>query len=200
MKDILVSQLRNKNTTIEDFRKAADKLAEILAIESCQFLEKHNKQITTPICQTVGTFIDSKVFLIPILRAGLVFLPAFLKYYPDSKVGFLGIKRDEATALPQRYYEKLSNLELQDSIFILDPMIATGGSALLAIEMLKNKGIKEERIKVIAMIASKEGALHLKTIYPLVELLIATIDDGLNDHKFITPGLGDFGDRYFGTT
>lgn len=199
MKDILITRLRDKNTTLEGFRSAANQLADLIAIESCSFIEKKYDTILTPIDKTQGTFLNKKIFLLPILRAGLIFLPSFLKYYPSAKVGFLGIKRDEKTALPHLYYEKLSNLDTNDVVFILDPMIATAGSSLLAIEILKKKGLNESQIKLIAIIASKEGILRLKTQYPSIETSVAAIDNELNNDKYITPGLGDFGDRYFST-
>jgi uracil phosphoribosyltransferase len=199
MKDVLITQLRDKNSSIEAFRSASDKLADILAYESGSFITKYYQEVISPIGPSTGVYFSKSIFLLPILRSGLVFLPAFLKYYIRAKVGFLGVKRDEKTFNAYLYYEKLCGLEEDDTVLILDPMLATGGSADLAIELLKNKGIKESNIKLIGIIASEEGLSFIKKQHPLIETLIATVDKDLSDQKYIKPGLGDFGDRYFGS-
>jgi uracil phosphoribosyltransferase len=200
MKNVLITQLRDKNSSIDLFRSASDKLADILAFESSCFIKKYHKEVASPVSTTKGVYFSKAIFLLPILRSGLVFLPAFLRYYPYAKVGFLGIKRDEKTFDAHIYYKKLTNVEDDDTVLILDPMLATGGSASLAIEALKNQGIEEQNIKLISIIASEEGLSFIKKQHPLVETLIATVDKDLSDRKYIKPGLGDFGDRYFGTT
>jgi uracil phosphoribosyltransferase len=199
MKEVLITQLRNTETNIDAFREASDKLASLLAIESAKFIIKKQTLIQGTLCQTSGLIYNQKVCLIPILRSGLVLLYPFLKFFSDASVGFFGINRNEKTFLPKLYYEKLPKISESEVVFLLDPMLATSGSASLAIDTLVKKGIKAQNIKVISIIASDVGIKTLEHNYPEVEILAAKVDEGLNDKMYIVPGLGDFGDRYFGT-
>jgi uracil phosphoribosyltransferase len=135
------------------------------------------------------------VVLVPILRAGMALLPAFLALFPEAPIGFFGIKRDEKTALPHLYYEKLPSIAETDTVFLLDPMIATGGTACLALKLLKQKGAKE--IFLFAVIGATIGMKKVEHEHPEVKMLVAAEDPELNAQKMIVPGLGDFGDRYF---
>ncbi|MFH1644609.1 MAG: uracil phosphoribosyltransferase [bacterium] len=199
MKHILLSVLRNKNTNIAQYRNTSEKLGLILAQETSQFLEKKEKVVETPMAQTTGIELKNNTVLIPILRSGLVLLNPFLKYYETAKVGFVGMKRDEKTAIPHLYYKNLPKIFPADDIIILDPMIATGGSGSAALEILKEEGIKEEKIIFVSVIASEEGISNIKNKFPKIRLTTVETDKELNAQKFIVPGLGDFGDRYFDT-
>ncbi len=199
MKKILISVLRNRDTSMEHFRQVADQLGALLAVESAARLPKTNICIETPLATTQGETFKQHPVLVPILRSGLVMLPPFLRFYPGSLMGFLGMRRDEITILPELYYVKLPLFTAEDPIFLLDPMIATGGSSSLAVKILKNNGARESKITLISFIASPEGIAHFHKECPEAGLLVAQVDEGLDANKFIVPGLGDFGDRYFGT-
>lgn len=199
MKSTILSLLRDKKTTTEAFRTAADQLGSLLSYEVTSILDKEELSIETPLTQTKGYRIKEKVILIPILRAGLALLYPFMKLFPSSPVGFVGIKRNEETALPHLYYENLPPIQSQDVVVILDPMIATGGSGGLLIEKLKKLGVAEKNIIYAGVIAAPEGIEALKKLAPDMRVVCIEVDDHLNDKKYIMPGLGDFGDRYFGT-
>lgn len=194
----MISTLRQEKTSLKDFREAADRLATLLAAESGKELPRKKIEIKTPLESTEGEVLLHEPLLVPILRSGLTLLPAFLQFYPKAPVGFVGMKRDEATAIPKLYYKHLPTLTKETPVFLLDPMIATGGSASLAIEELKKEGALEKNISLIACVASPEGVQYLEKTYPELSLHIAELDQGLNKSKFIVPGLGDYGDRYFG--
>ena len=199
MKKTLITTLRNKNSSIEEFRQATDQLGTVLAIEAGALYPKKNIFIDTPLMSTHGTAFNHDPLLIPILRSGLCLLSPFMRFYPRANVGFIGICRDEETAKPKLYYLKIPAFTPETPIFILEPMIATGGSALLAIKKIKALGAKARQITLISFIASPEGITAFQKECPEVNLVIAQVDEGLNDKKWILPGLGDFGDRYFGT-
>lgn len=199
MKESLLTILRDKNTGIVNFRNSAEKLALVLAAEASQFLEKERISIKTPIEKTEGVRFKNNIVLVPILRAALSLLPSFLKFYEDAKVGFLGLRRDEKTAIAQIYYNNLPKISNSDDVIILDPMIATGGSGSKAIEILKNVGVSENKILFVAVICASEGVEKIQKQYPDVKIIYVHKDKELNKDKFIVPGLGDFGDRYFGT-
>jgi uracil phosphoribosyltransferase len=196
MKESLLTILRDEKTSVGQFRQAAQQLADLIAAEATSFVEEMPKAIKTPLAKTEGMSVHQRSVLVPILRAGLILVPSFLNYFPDAPIGVFGIRRDEATAAPQLYYENLPLLKSTDLVFLLDPMIATGGSALLALQHLIDKGIT--KIVLVGILGSKEGVERIKKQHPDVEILIAAKDPDLNSRKFILPGLGDFGDRYFG--
>lgn len=199
MKKVLLSILRDKNTDIQRFRVTAEKLALILAGQVGDFLEKDKIEIVTPIDEAYGTKIKNDIVIVPILRAALSMLPPFLKFFEKATVGFLGLKRDEKTSIAHLYYKKFPKIKDSDDVIILDPMIATGGSGLQAINILKEEGVAEEKIIFVSIICSKEGVDNIKKEYPFVKIIYVEQDEKLNDQKFIVPGLGDFGDRFFGT-
>ncbi len=199
MKHILLSRLRNKNLTIAEYRNTAEKLGLILAAETATFLQKQSIQIDTPISSGTGIKLKNNIVLIPILRSGLILLASFLQFYENALVGFIGMKRDEKTAIPHLYYLNIPPIGEQDDIILLDPMIATGGSAAATLEILIKEGIKEEKIIFVAVIGSKEGCTHIKNKFPKIRLSVVEKDPTLTTNKFISPGLGDFGDRFFGT-
>lgn len=199
MKNVLLTLLRDKNTPKEDYRRAADELATVLAVECDAFFPKTAMTVETPLASAAGVRIKHEPILVPILRSGLVMLYPFLRFHPTSTVGFIGTKRDETTAIASLYYKKLPPLKPENPIFLLDPMIATGGSASLAVKALVDAGALQRQITLISFIASPEGVKRFQTDCPEAGLIVAQVDEGLDDKKRIIPGLGDFGDRYFGT-
>ena len=199
MKDILITVLRDKNATRAQYREAAERLGTLLAIEAAAKLPRTSIPVETPLAKTQGAIFSNQVLLVPILRSGLIFLNPFLQYYPDALIGFIGARRDEMTAIPELYYKKLPPFNHDTPILLLDPMLATGGSAHLAVNVLKEAGALEKQITLVSAIAAPEGIRYLKDELPDLGLIVAQVDEKLNQHKFIYPGLGDFGDRYFGT-
>lgn len=179
-----LSILRDKKTSTGEFRKAADEIADILAKEVSRRLRKKNR--------------EKNIVLVPVLRAGLALLPAFLEKFPEARVGFLGLKRNEKTFKTKKYYQNLPRISKDDRVIVLDPMLATGGSAVVTIEELINAGARAEHISFVGVISAPEGLANLQKHFPRVDTIIAVHDEGLNKHKYIVPGLGDFGDRYFG--
>ncbi|OJU80032.1 MAG: uracil phosphoribosyltransferase [Chlamydia sp. 32-24] len=198
MKDILISTLRDKNTSLLEFREAANRLTLLLAAEAVELMPKTKITLETPLAKTEGFKLASDPVLLPILRSGLALLPSFITYFPFATIGFIGTVRDEKTANPKLYYKNLPPLE-QHPIIILEPMIATGGTVLLVIDLLKQQNADLKKLFIVSFIGSKEGVNLLKDKFPETNLIIAQVDPSLNDKKFIIPGLGDFGDRYFGT-
>jgi uracil phosphoribosyltransferase len=189
--------LRNENTDTINFRAALGRIATILAYFSLKELPLREKEISTPVTQTKGFEIDTEIVVVPILRAGLSLVDAIIDFVPDAKVGHLGMYRDEDTHQPVDYYSKLPS-GLKDALVLLvDPMLATGGSADDAISFLKSQGAKN--IRFISLISAPEGLERILKKYPDVSIITAAVDEKLNDDAFIVPGLGDAGDRYFGT-
>ncbi len=199
MKDTLITILRDKNTPRASFRKAADALSSILAAETGEHLSKATISVETPLAQTEGVRLAHHIVFVPILRSGIAMVPAFYTYFPDAKVGFVGMKRDEKTAIAASYYENLPEIGKDDQVLVLDPMIATGGSGVATLKKLVDAGVPQEKIVFVALISAPEGVGLIEESFPQITLIIAQRDSGLNEEKFIIPGIGDFGDRYFGT-
>ncbi len=199
MKNILITKLRNTATTRSEFRTTAHQLSLILVQEASTHLATQQKPVQTPIATATGTYLRNKLVLIPILRSGLVMLPPFLTFFSDAAVGFVGMRRDEKTAIPKMYYQNLPPITDNDQIIILDPMLATGGTAIETLNILTKQGINGNRIIFVGIICAPEGLAAVRKAHPEVTFIIAVTDAGLTSHYFITPGLGDFGDRYFGT-
>jgi uracil phosphoribosyltransferase len=156
MKDLLLTTLRDKNTSTSDFRKVADDLAMILASETVHCLEKKKISVQTPLTKTTGYKIKNEIILVPILRAGLAILPAFSKTFPDSSVGFIGLKRDEKTYEAKLYYKNIPKISAKNNVIILDPMLATGGSLVEAIRILIDADAKEEKIIYVGVVSAPE--------------------------------------------
>lgn len=199
MKKPILTLLRDRDTTIEAFRRASDQIGTMLSFEAADALEREELQIETPLASTKGYRFKRHAVLIPVMRAGIALLIPFLRLFTSSSVGFVGIRRDEQTALPHLYYKNLPEITAEDIVIILDPMIATGGSGSLVIQMLKEQNIPESHMIYVGVIAAPEGIASLEKAAPGMKIICAEVDERLNDHKFIVPGLGDFGDRYFGT-
>ena len=198
-KNLFLTILRDKNTSRPNFRKAADTLSGILAHETLNHIPMKKIEVQTPIEKTIGIKIAHPVTLVPILRSGITMVEPFLHYFYDAKIGVVGLRRDEETAKANLYYNNIPPIEPDDTVIILDPMIATGGTGVETLKILKDKGIKEKNIIFASIISSPEGIDHVRLHSPNITILTAGIDQRLNDKKFIVPGLGDFGDRYFGT-
>jgi len=198
MKDALITTLRNRNSGTAEFRKASDLLAQILCAETLAKLTNTEISVETPVGKTSGLSMPDDVMVVPILRAALAFLPAFMQMMPDVPVGMLGIARDERTAQASEYYRKLP-ANLPSRAIILDPMLGTGGSASLAVNILVSEGYKAKDIYFTGVVAVHEGIDRLAEAIPLSNISVAVIDVELNEQKYIFPGLGDYGDRYFGT-
>jgi len=191
--------LRNKETARCAFRQAAHQIADLLAQEAANHLKVRTITVQTPLAQASGIVYDDPQVIVPILRSGITMLPSFLRYFCDSRVGVVGLKRDEKTAIAKKYYSNIPPIDAQTQIIIIDPMIATGGTAIETLALLKEKGAIESQILFVSIVSSPEGIKIIKTSYPEVTIITASCDDGLNDKKYIVPGLGDFGDRYFGS-
>lgn len=199
MKETLITTLRDKNTSRLNFRHVTEQISLILASEAGQLLPKSLKKVQTPLTETEGKQITNELVIIPILRAGLAMLPSFLRFYPDASVGFFGMRRDEETKHPHLYYENLPKLSPNQNVIIIDPMIATGGSGILALKKLLGYNVPEESIIYVGIVAAPEGIANIQKLVPKAKLVVGHTDHHLNDEAFIVPGIGDFGDRYFGT-
>ena len=189
--------LRRKETQTEEFRKHAGTVSKILLLESLKGLRVKRIRIETPLSPASGSQLTDDVVVVPVLRAGLAMLFALSDILPQVAVGFVGLERDEKTAIAREYYRKLPRLFSTSRVIILDPMLATGGSFDDTITLLKEKGAR--KMTLVCVVAAPEGLRRIGEKHPDVQVYTAAIDDHLNDRKFIVPGLGDFGDRYFGT-
>ena len=190
-----IGLMRRTETGSKDFRTLE---GEVECYEATRDLELQDVEIETPICKTtVKELKGKKLAVVPILRAGLGMVDGMLEMIPAAKVGHIGLYRDPETAKPVEYYCKLPADCANREVFVVDPMLATGGSAIAAIQMLKDKGVKS--IRFMCIIAAPEGVKALTDAHPDVDLYIGALDDHLNEHKYIVPGLGDAGDRIFGT-
>lgn len=193
-----ISIMRDKNTTNKDFRELLEEIAMLMTYEVTRDLPLVDKEIETPICKTTQKVLGGRqIGVVPILRAGLGMVGGVLKLVPAAKVGHIGCYRDEATAKPVKYYCKLPIDVEQREVIVVDPMLATGGSAIMAIDFIKEAGVKN--IKFMCLIASPEGIDALQKAHPDVDIYCACKDERLNENKYIVPGLGDAGDRIFGT-
>jgi uracil phosphoribosyltransferase len=193
-----LTYIRDKETGTKDFRELVDEVATLMAFEITRDMPLEEIEIETPVTKTKAKVLSGKkIGLVPILRAGIGMVDGMRKLIPAAKVGHIGLYRDPETLKPVEYYVKLpSDVEERDFI-VVDPMLATGGSAIAAIESLKTRGAKN--IKFMCLIAAPEGVKALETAHPDVDIYIAALDEKLNDHGYIVPGLGDAGDRLFGT-
>jgi uracil phosphoribosyltransferase len=193
-----LTYIRDKNTGTKDFRELVDEVATLMAFEITRDMPLEDIEIETPVCMAKSKVLSGKkIGLVPILRAGIGMVDGILKLIPAAKVGHIGLYRDPETLKPIEYYVKLpSDVEERDFI-VVDPMLATGGSANEAIHSLKKRGAKN--IKFMCLIAAPEGVEAVKAEHPDVDIYIAALDEKLNDHGYIVPGLGDAGDRLFGT-
>jgi uracil phosphoribosyltransferase len=190
-------ELRDARTRPPEFRRAANRISVLLAAEALRDVPSTPATVDTPLGPAAGRRVAGDIVVVPVLRAGLGMLDAVLELVPAARVGHIGLQRDEATAIASRYYSKLPP-DLDGSfVLMIDPMLATGGSAVAAIDLIKRAGARS--IRMICIVAAPPGVALLESRHPDVEVFAPVVDRELNDHKFIVPGLGDFGDRLYGT-
>jgi uracil phosphoribosyltransferase len=193
-----IGLIRRKETGTKDFRETISEIAMLICYEATRDLKLSDVEIETPICKTtVQELKGKKMAVVPILRAGLGMVDGMLTLIPAAKVGHIGLYRDPETLKPVEYYCKLPADCNEREVFVVDPMLATGGSSVAAIQMLKDKGCKN--IHFMCIIAAPEGIEAMKAAHPDVDMYIGALDEKLNEHGYIVPGLGDAGDRIFGT-
>lgn len=190
--------IRRKETGTKDFRQTIGEIAMLICYEATRDLKLGDVEIETPICKTTAKELrGKKLAVVPILRAGLGMVDGILDLIPAAKVGHIGLYRDPATLKPVEYYCKLPADCAEREVFVVDPMLATGGSSVAAIQMLKDRGCKN--IHFMCIIAAPEGIRAMEEAHPDVDMYVGALDERLNDHGYIVPGLGDAGDRIFGT-
>jgi uracil phosphoribosyltransferase len=194
--DALV-ELRDKRTTPEHFRRAATRISVLLAAEALRNAPSVTVTVETPLGPASGRRLKPDIVVVPVLRAGLGMLDAVLELVPDARVGHIGLQRDEATAVASRYYSKFPASLEHSFVLMIDPMLATGGSAVAAIDLIRQAGAKD--IRVVCIVAAPEGIDVVERHHPDVAIYTPVVDERLNEHKYIVPGLGDFGDRLYGT-
>ncbi len=192
----VLGNLRDRSTPPETFRRHCKTISLLLAIQATQDLPTVPVQVQTPIKPATCKMLSASLAAVPILRAGLGMLDAFLEAFPDVAVGYIGLERDEQTAIAHSYYCKVPSLHNKIT-FLLDPMLATGGSACHALSLLKEN--RATRIKLLSIVSAPEGVELISKRHPDVDIVTASIDDELTVQKYISPGLGDFGDRLYGT-
>jgi uracil phosphoribosyltransferase len=192
-----LAQLRDKATPPDEFRRLATRISVLLAAEALRELPTLQSTVETPIGPADARRVAADVVVVPVLRAGLGMLDAVLELVPSARVGYIGLQRDESTAIASQYYSKLPR-GLRDSyVLMIDPMLATGGSASAALELLRQAGAS--RVRIVCIVAAPEGVAVVEREHPDVAIYTPVVDSHLNANKYIVPGLGDFGDRLYGT-
>ncbi len=189
--------IRNKDTGVKEFRETISEIATLLCYDASRNLRTKEVLVETPLTTAKCNVLADSVAIVPILRAGLGMVDGILSLIPNAKVGHIGLYRDPETKQPVEYYCKLPDRIEEREVFIVDPMLATGGSAIAAVQFLKNYGAR--KINFLCIIAAPEGLDALHKAHPDVDIFCASLDEKLNDHAYILPGLGDAGDRIFGT-
>jgi len=196
VQDILL-ELRASHTAPERFRQLTSRISVLLAAEALRDVPTVPETVVTPLGPATGTRVRADVVLVPVLRAGLGMLPGMLELIPGARVGHIGLQRDERTAVAAQYYAKLPSPLTDSYVLMIDPMLATGGSAVAALDLLTRAGARH--IRLVCIVAAPEGVTAVEHAYPNVPIFTPVIDERLNDQKYIVPGLGDFGDRLYGT-
>jgi uracil phosphoribosyltransferase len=194
--DALVD-LRNKRTPPDQFRRAATRISVLLAAEALREVPASVVTVDTPLGPADGRRLGPDIVVVPVLRAGLGMLDAVLDLVPAARVGHIGLQRDEMTAVASQYYSKLPASLHASFVLMIDPMLATGGSAVAALHLLRDAGAAH--VRIVCIVAAPEGIATVQHHYPDVSIYTPVVDQGLNEHKYIVPGLGDFGDRLYGT-
>lgn len=189
--------LRDHRTQASEFRRCSRGITGVIMVEAARSLQIESVEVTTPLEVTQGARLSPGVVFVPILRAGLGMLDPAMSVIPGSSVGYIGLERDEVTAEASCYYAKMPDLSASTQVFVLDPMLATGGSAAQCVEQIKAHGAK--RVSMVCIIAAPEGVAAFQKEHPDVPVIAGKIDRQLNERKYILPGLGDFGDRLFNT-
>jgi len=188
--------LRNKTSTHEQFRRLSRRISIIVTTEATRDLPVVRATVDGPLESVDGQLLRGDIVVVPVLRAGMGMLEAVMDLIPDARVGYIGLQRDERTAIASQYYSKLPDRLEKSYVLMIDPMLATGGSAVAALDLLQSSGAKI--IRMICIVAAPEGVALVEKHHPGVAIYTPVIDDRLNDHKYIVPGLGDFGDRLYG--
>jgi len=194
-----LAHLRNKDTQIEEYRYHSNKICRFLFGEALRGLNLETEMISTPLTETEVQKFQRDVVVLPVLRAGLAMMLGALELLPKVKVGFIGLERDEKTAVAHEYYWKVPKITPQTLVIITDPMLATGGSTLHLLRKVKSVQ-PEAEVRVVCVLAAPEGIKAVHKEFPNLEIYTSAVDDHLDERKYIVPGLGDYGDRYFGTT
>jgi len=189
--------LRNSETGNKEFRELTTEIASLICYEATKHLEVEEVEINSPIERTTGKVLKNKIAVVPILRAGMGMLDGILNLIPNAKVGHIGLYRDPETLMPIEYYCKLPKEAFQYEVLLIDPMLATGGTASSAIHFLKERGVK--KIKLLCIIAAPDGVKKIQSEHNDIDIYTAAYDRCLNEYGYIVPGLGDAGDRLFGT-
>ena len=189
--------MRNKETGHKDFRENLDEIASLMAYEVCRDLPTEEVHIETPMGPCDTKMLSGEIILVPILRAGMGLVNGIMDLIPTAKVGFIGLYRDEKTLEPVEYFAKFPKELPEGIVLVLDPMLATGGSAIAAVDMIKKRGAKN--IRMVCLVGAPEGVKAFTEAHPDVDLYLAALDDHLNEIGYIVPGLGDAGDRIYGT-
>ncbi len=193
-----VTMLRDINTGNKEFRELVSEIASFICYEATKNLETKEVEVESVLCKTKGNVLNKKVGIVPILRAGLGMVDGILNLIPNASIGHIGLYRDPETLLPIEYYCKLPSSDPENTdILLIDPMLATGGTSIAAMQFIKERGFKN--IKFLCLIASPEGVKKVSEAHPDIDIYTAALDDHLNEHGYIIPGLGDAGDRIFGT-
>jgi uracil phosphoribosyltransferase len=192
-----LTHLRSKDTDLQKFRHHSDKICQLLFAEAIRGLDFKEVDITTPLEKMTAKKLADEVVVVPVLRSGVCMLFGALNLLPKSKVGFVGLERDEQTAVAREYYWKLPQINKNSVVIVTDPMLATGGSILHLLRHVSQE--KPKQLRVVCVIASQEGIETIHQEFPEVQIFTAAVDKKLNAKKYIVPGLGDYGDRYFGT-
>ena len=192
-----ITMLRSKETSVKDFRELAYEISLLMGYEATKDLTLEEIDVETPLVKTKGYSIEKQVAIVPILRAGLGMVDAFTSLIPAAKVGHIGLYGDHETLQPVEYYCKLPTDIEKRQVLVTDPMLATGGSAAAAIQFIKDRGAK--KIKLVCLIGAPEGVKAVQDAHPDVDIYVGALDEKLNEHGYIVPGLGDAGDRLFGT-
>ncbi len=197
---VLMAQLRDTQTTTTQFRSVSEKIGALLVNKVIECLPSKTVVVETPLTKCYGEALSGQVELVSVMRSGDALLDTFIKHFPDANISKFLVQRDEKTAEPHFKYMKISpELTSGHSVVITEPMIATGGSLEMVISLLKEKGVKEENIIVASICAAPEGLVRLNDRFPKLRVVMTMLDEKLNEKKYIVPGLGDFGDRFFGT-
>ncbi len=197
---VLMTQLRDSSSSTSEFRDASEKIAELLVNKVVECLPSKTVEIQTPVTTCQGVMLKSRIELVSVMRSGDAVLDVFMNHFPDANVSKFLIQRDELTAEARFKYMKISpELASGNPVVITEPMIATGGSLEMAISILKEKGVREENMIIASICAAPEGLIYLNERFPKIKVVMTSLDLRLNERKFIVPGLGDFGDRFFGT-
>ncbi|MGI5898734.1 MAG: uracil phosphoribosyltransferase [Christensenellales bacterium] len=191
--------MRDKNTCTKEFRELLDEISMLMAYEVTRDLALRPTRVETPLTMSDGAQIAVKIGVIPILRAGLGMVDGFVRLVPNAKIGHIGIYRDPETLMPVEYYCKLPTDSQEREFLVVDPMLATGASASAAITFLRERGCKSNNVKLVNLVGCPEGIKKVQKDHPDVDIFLASIDSHLNEHGYIIPGLGDAGDRIFGT-